>query len=404
MPLIFGTASILFILLAVSVGLVMMLIVRSLNGKELKVTPTSFVMLLLVPLIIGTGLMALGSFLEVHEEPELCGEYCHAMGPFYDSYNNPGNNTLLSGHSERGVTCLDCHTGPGWKGQIDVWLAVPNEAYLEVTDGYDLEEMKGHVPPLFCLKCHDGGVAPIPGNVTTRIGISVNPHDEGRPCSECHIAHERGLGQTTTACAVCHGTEYEDFNESLENHGITTGAHCMDCHDRLHPDDAKVPFSVSPDEMNVTFCSDCHKHEIHALNLTTHPLAEELYGECTHCHIEHAPSIPIHNQSGPYEDCISCHKSIELHGGIHNRSIISYLDVPGIEGDFCWGCHQEETEGLQANPVHLELDCTWCHSDHRLLVEFEECNVCHEGDIPSWHETGMGSCTRSACHGTGFYH
>ncbi|MCJ2540289.1 MAG: NapC/NirT family cytochrome c, partial [Candidatus Thermoplasmatota archaeon] len=144
----FGDGSVLFIATAILLGMVMMFIAKSMSGGKMRMTSTSFVLTLLVPLIVGTGLLAVGSFLEVHEAPELCGEYCHAMEPVYNTYNEPGNNSLLAGHVERGVTCLDCHTGPGWKGQIDVWLDVPNEAWQEFTGGYDPENLGGDVSPL----------------------------------------------------------------------------------------------------------------------------------------------------------------------------------------------------------------------------------------------------------------
>jgi len=401
---VFGTGSVLFLVSAIGLALVMALVIRSLGGKELKMTPTSVVLVLLVPLVIGTGLLALGSFLEVHEAPHLCGEYCHAMEPIYVSYNNPGNNSLLAGHAERGVTCLDCHTGPGWKGQIDIWFDVPHEAWMEVTGRYDPESLGGDVHPLHCLKCHDGGEAFVPGEVTTAIGTSVNPHEDDRHCGDCHEAHEGGVGQTPDACAVCHGLEVEDFLLAQERHGERTGGLCLDCHDRSHPEDAQIPFSEFPDLIDPEFCSDCHIDEYHALNTTRSTLAHELYGDCTKCHVEHEPSIPIHEMEEPFDDCSRCHVTIEQFGGIHNRSKITYLEFGEIENDFCNPCHRSEVSGLRGNVLHRSLDCTSCHSDHGLRVEFEDCVSCHGTDLPEWHVAETIGCNWEYCHGDNFYH
>ena len=400
----FGDGSVLFLVTAIVVGLVILFIVKSLNGKEMKISSTSFILTLLVPLIFGTGLLALGSFLEVHEAPALCGEYCHAMEPIYNSYNDPGNNSLISGHADRGVTCLDCHTGPGWKGQIDVWLDVPNEAWQEITGGYDPDNLGGDVSPLHCTKCHDGGVAFVPGPVTTAIGTTVDPHDARRHCGDCHEAHEGGVGQTPDACAVCHGLEVNNFLLAQEKHGERTGGLCLDCHDRSHPEDAQIPFSEFPDLISPEFCSDCHAGEFRALNTTESTLAHELYGDCTKCHAEHEPATPIHDMEPPFDDCVQCHVAIEKMGGIHNRTLITYQSVRGIENSFCRDCHPGEYTGLIFNPPHDEMDCVSCHADHGLLVKFRDCVVCHGTDLPVWHVEDTIGCNWEYCHGDDFYH
>jgi nitrate/TMAO reductase-like tetraheme cytochrome c subunit len=400
----FGDGSVLFLVTAIGIGLVMMFIVKALSGKKMKMTSTSFVLTLLVPLIVGTGLMALGSFLEVHEAPELCGEYCHAMEPVYDSYNFPGNNSLMSGHADRGVTCLDCHTGPGWRGQIDVWLDVPNEAWQEVTGGYHPEELGGPVHNLHCTKCHDGGVAFTPGEVTTALGTLADPHDTDRNCGECHEAHEGGVGQTPDACAVCHGLHMEDFVAAQLKHGERTGGDCLDCHDRVHPEDAQIPFSEFPDLIKPEFCSDCHVSEYRVLNTTDSPLAHELYGDCTKCHKEHEPAHPIHDEESPFDDCAQCHVAIDRMGGIHNRTLITYLGVTNIDNDFCKACHASEVSSLNRNVLHDSLDCLSCHMDHELRVDFDDCTRCHGTDLPEWHVEDTIGCNWEYCHGDTWYH
>jgi hypothetical protein len=404
---VFGESSVLFVVVVIGLGLLFLFVTRALAGPKMKVTPTSFVLTLLIPLIVGAGLLALGSFLEVHEDPALCGEYCHAMEPLYETYNNPGNNTLLNGHASRGVTCLDCHTGPGWKGQVDVWLAVPNEAWHEALDTFEPGNLGGEVPPLFCIKCHDGGEAPVPGGVTTAINTTFDPHTghlEELDCSQCHNAHFGGLGWSTEACGNCHGLEIPSFVKAMHEHGNTTGGECMDCHDRVHPEDAQIPFSEHMDIITPEFCADCHLPEYQALNSSATPLAKELYGECTDCHEEHEPSIPIHDVEAPFDDCSQCHLELERLGGIHNRTKISYLEVAGIENEFCSDCHRSEFLGHEDNSLHRSLDCLSCHEDHGLRVTFYDCTTCHGTDLPEWHVPETIGCNWSYCHGTYWYH
>lgn len=400
----FGTGSILFMVTAIAVALVMVLVVKAISGKEFKVTPTSFILVLLVPLALGTGILAVGSFLEVHEAPGLCGEYCHAMEPLYVSYNNPGNNTMLSDHSSRGVTCLDCHTGPGWGGQIDVWMDVPHEAYYEVMGKYEPGDLGGHVSPLWCTKCHDGDYAPLPLHITTAINTTLDIHVEGSFCGDCHNAHDGGIGYTEEACTVCHGTEIEDFLISLDNHGARSGGECMDCHDRAHPSDAQIPFADYPELIDSKFCSDCHIGEFQALNGSATPLAKELYGECTSCHEDHEPSVPIHDMVAPFDDCAQCHLGMDKLGGIHNRTKISYIEMDGIENDFCKACHSPEVGRLSRSAIHGDLDCVSCHDDHGLRVVFDDCIDCHGDELPEWHVPETIGCNWDYCHGTNFYH
>ena len=122
-----GTTLIMFLVVATAMALVFLLAMKALSGKELKIAPRSFLLVLLVPLLVGAAVFAFLSFMTFHEEPLLCGDYCHAMGPSYLTYQEPHNNTIMAIHADDHVTCLDCHTGPGVWGQIEIYFAVPHE-------------------------------------------------------------------------------------------------------------------------------------------------------------------------------------------------------------------------------------------------------------------------------------
>ena len=399
-----GTSAVAFPILAVAVALLFLLAIRLLNGKQFKVTPTSFLLVVLVPLLAGTTVIGVSTFLEVHEEPALCGEYCHAMWPVYDTYNEPGNNSLMASHADAGVTCLDCHTGPGMRGQIDVYAVVPHEAYYEVMGKFDPEDLGGHVEPSYCLKCHDGDIAAIPAEVNTTADTLVNPHTLEADCADCHPPHQAGLGLSEDTCSLCHGTEIKDFDEALVAHGERVGQDCVDCHYQSHPDDAQIPWETVPLIIDRDFCSDCHVDIVWAYETSQTEASTTLYGDCTDCHADHNKSVPPHLVAPEHTDCVECHVNFAYESLMHNRTGITYLGVGNLTNEFCDACHPTEVKEMADHSRHGDLDCVSCHGDHELRVVFEDCTECHEGDVPAWHDETTTGCWNNDCHGTWFYH
>lgn len=400
-----GTSLIVFLVIASLLGLLFILAMRGLSGKELKVKPRSFMLTLLVPLVVGAAIIGVISFLEFHEQPVLCGDYCHAMDGVYLTYKEPVNNKIMDVHATEEVTCLDCHTGPGVWGQVEVYFAVPNELWQEVTGGYDPENLGGHVEREKCLKCHDGDFAASPGTVITAIGTEVDPHMIEGDCVDCHTPHESGIGLPVETCAICHGTTYMHFEDSLEAHGERVreyGDDCMDCHDLPHPDGAQIPWSTVP-YIDRDFCSDCHGVVVDAYVFSATEFSLELYGDCTDCHSEHNESVPPHMVIEGWEDCEQCHVNFQHDTLMHNRTGITYLGVLGVSDDFCADCHSGYSGGGPSS--HRVIECASCHSDHRLRVVFDDCTSCHDSEaIPTWHDETLGGCWNDECHGTWFYH
>ncbi len=396
-----GTSLIAFLVIATLVGLVFLLALRALSGKEIKVNRRSFILTLLVPLLVGTAIFGFLSFMEFHEQPVLCGDYCHSMGPVYESYLEPANNTIMDVHGDENVTCLNCHTGPGVWGQIEIYFVVPHEVWSEVTGSYDLEDLGGDVRPDQCLKCHDGEFATYPGNVTTAIGTETNPHEILGDCIDCHSPHDPGIGLPEQTCQICHGTTIQYFDEKLEAHGERVGEDCLECHDRLHPEDAQIPWSSVPDLIDMDFCSDCHPEVVDVYLGSASDLSLELYGTCTDCHSEHTESVPPHLATDEFDDCEACHLSFTPVTLMHNRLGVSYLNFTGLDNEFCWPCHTGYESAMPS--IHRSLECVECHTDHYLRVEFEGCMECHD-EIPSWHVNTTGGCVDPDCHGTWFYH
>jgi nitrate/TMAO reductase-like tetraheme cytochrome c subunit len=403
---VFITGILVFLLLAGALGLVHLAIVRRLAGSELRVSRRGFAYALLIPVAVGLLFLGVGAFLEYHEQPGFCGGLCHSMEPAYETYSQPGNNSMMVVHGEADVGCTGCHVGPGWWGQVESFLVVPHEVVSEVFNTYDIDDLGGDVDPANCLKCHDGGRATLPGEVISVTGAPVDPHAEGADCAQCHLAHDGGRGTSLDTCGICHGVALPDWDDAIERHANTTGGACLDCHDRPHPEGARVPWSSVGSVVGMAFCQDCHAAERAAYvgSSTTRSLA--LYGECVDCHVEHDTSSAFHVVTPAYEDCASCHPGTTLPGGIHDRTGVNYAGHAAVGTDLCAGCHADQVAGLAEVGTHAGLDCTYCHQDHlaEVSVDFTKCTRCHGDDIPEWHAGDTTKCSISSCHRTGWFH
>jgi nitrate/TMAO reductase-like tetraheme cytochrome c subunit len=393
-----------FILIALGLALVYLWIIRSLAGKEYRISRRSFLYSLAIPAVLGLVFLGVGAFLEYHETAEFCGKLCHSMEGHYEGFIEPENNSMMITHRDEDVTCTGCHVGPGWWGQVEAYLAVPNEFISEIFNTYDLEDLGGGLKEESCIKCHDGDVAVKPGYVVSVTGDLVDPHVGNPECMHCHPAHSAGFGVSLDTCELCHGHALEDWNASMDLHQERTGGECLDCHDRFHPEDARVPWSEVEDVIGMEFCADCHPTEYAVYIDTSTDASLELYGECLDCHLEHLSSDPLHPVDESYADCSECHVDFDGPGGIHNLTRVDYIDHDDVENDLCEACHIEQVEGLDQKPQHRGLDCVFCHVDHRQkVVLFDNCGICHKDVIPDWHKSS-GDCTTSSCHGTGWYH
>ncbi len=353
-------------------------------------------------------LVILGAAVEYMDSPEFCGKTCHPradlivhdspMEPYYDSYKEPGNNSIMSIHEEEDVTCSNCHDKPGLGGKIEAYIKAIPEMLNYITGNYDPDDLGGHVSNENCLKCHDGGEAEEPGKVITFFNTTVDPHDDDKDCVDCHTPHQKGIGLTTEACGVCHGTNFDDFEDKLEAHGDTTDSKtdedCMNCHGRKHPSNAYISFNEKPTLFNNDFCSDCHEPISIAFSKWS-DTQKSIYGDsCTSCHSEHYEKEVPHSILEPYEDnCDNCHYS---GAASHIVSDINFYNFTlKIDNEFCSDCHQNEYKVVSAwtnKQKSYYGDCTeFCHSDHKesqsphitIAPYKENCDTCHLDSVVS---------------------
>jgi len=418
------------------------IIFKKLNKTRIKGVILIFLAFIAVAVII----FIVGHFLEYHETNEFCGEFCHAMDTHYSSYIQPKNNTYMDTHFDNNVTCAQCHSGPGFMGQVKAYLGVPNEMWGEYIVGYDIEDMGGHVPSENCLKgCHEEaevdwifeapkpkgeGYSEIDGELVwqrmeiyhpyTENGTSLKALEDLETCQDCHDPRDNSFGFAAEACHICHDVDEDELEHhgeytcfmatchrdesgepvqpKLRGHGIVED-HCMVCHSRDHPEDAFVPYQITNSQgltlsVNSSFCSACHEETYEMLsNISTKHFTEtgcqechlqhKTRPECLDCHEEGGAYEPIHQITTPFDECSNCHESA------HEPLKISF-NITNVSKDFCSdvSCHG----GPDGEVYELESygfkhndsydDCTTCHEIH--AEEEIDCLSCHsqEGVAP----------------------
>src|SRR5659263_341761 len=199
------------------------------NRKDILSIALIGILLLLVSIILGIVIN------KQLEGPELCSS-CHEMLPYYNSYINPPNGSIISSHN---LSCLQCHANKSldkarknimteiivYKTNISGFLPgelTPdcNVCHLPVSPVHnDLDQTK-------CTDCH---WAHMPESVTKATNISIRsvipygPH-KNKTCSDCH-----GTNFEIPQCVRCHsGHGGQELENSL----------CLACHCLLYTSDA----------------------------------------------------------------------------------------------------------------------------------------------------------------------
>ena len=161
--------------------------------------------------------------------------------------------------------CTSCHAGYGWE----------DETYFETASQENVD----------CLVCHaqNGTYAKSDyGNPMNSVDLAAAAQSVGIPdrqnCGSCHF---KGGGGN----AVKHG----DLDESLYWPSASTDVHmgsydfiCIDCHQAQDHEIKGRSISVSLDDANQVYCTDCHDDDLHQderLNAHVETVA------CQTCHI-----------------------------------------------------------------------------------------------------------------------
>jgi len=458
----FILSMVVFLLLALALAILLYLGTRLLSGKKIQFSRNSFLLLVLIPLAIGIILLAVGWFLEFHEQPSFCGDLmCHSMEPHFEAYEHPANNTFMEVHAGHHVTCVDCHSEPGLKGQLKSYAAVPNEMWGEFVVGYNDTYLHGHVPSETCLKgCHEeyemdwrfeapeakgahqtieNGTWVWPTRLIEHPMVTngdVEELSELETCKECHDPRSNSIGLGSQACPVCHDVT----SEELERHGNDTCAfspchasepgetvlkighrdvpgHCMECHDRDHPEDAAVPYAATLAKgvfaADNDFCGSCHETTKQEFDLGAGKHGQTLFcGDCHDSHKDRPECMDCHETLGvahsvasPYDDCQACH----VKGG-HEPKLVNFVrfDSTQLSTSFCGNgsCHgadvyadvQNNLTGKLHDTMAFSTDCVACHPVHEERVD---CYDCHSGQDSPGHDIAYPFSDCTSCHDDG---
>ena len=404
-------------------ALVVYISFRGKLGKQKKIDKTMIFGGLLLFVVIMFAFLAAGTFYEYVESPEFCGTFCHVMEPYYESYEHPDNNPMMATHLNEHITCGNCHNGPGFKGTVDALIGAVYEVYSYVFSVYDPDNLGGHFSDDACLKCHDGTIASIAGEVVSYNDEIINPHEEQTHCSECHASHFNGLdGLTEHTCIVCHGQNIENFEEKLEDHAEKAGEDCLICHNREHPEDARIPFDLYPSLINTEFCASCHTEQTERFQKGIHN-----YVDCDTCHSEHGMlkvefnncdkchNIPIwHNETLTH--CAYCHNTTYIHAEQTHTPSPDDDDEIQYSDETCGVCHNGAsavlpgqvitTSGTKVNPHDDDLKCSICHEQHHvgfIGLNIDACLVCHGLEIQDFETKLIHHASRTggdcwSCH------
>ncbi len=391
MDLLYST--IVLLLIAFIWAFIVFLLFRKMIGKQSnkdrKILFGGFLIFIGLAVVVVTGTVVF----EYIESPEFCGTFCHVMKPFYESYISPDNNQIMNTHFDQKISCSNCHNNPGVIGTVEGLLSAIPETIIYVTNTYDINDLHGDLSPEACLKCHEYGNASQPGEINAINNIVVNPHDDETECDECHDLHNNGIGLTQDACPICHGISFNDFEIRLSYHGERTMLNCDECHNREHPDNAKIPFSEYPSLINNDFCSDCHIESNERLENGIHKSLD-----CLICHSEHKLlsinfeecNEPCHNPPSNHDintsNCIICHDTTKIHSisASSEKLDMKFSDI------ICSDCHKIENSVYESSFTQESLEiygkdgCIDCHPNHNTKISphiitspFNNCYTCH---------------------------
>lgn len=257
--------------------------------------------------------------LHMTSEPEFCA-MCHpkhGFGPLaeVDSWEH-------SGHSEAGVSCLDCHGRPGPLGYMKAKLGGLKDTYMQFTISkeHKLEILASPgaelVPDEHCLFCHSDA-----GNAKVR-------EEHTGPLE---IVHMRLLDSV----------ENPEFRLRKGIPDVLTDTFVGG----THFDHA---FHLESFEMS---CRDCHFGVVHQPGTKTDKM-----NTCAACHAENSDS------SAPQlADCTACHEAqLAMNEGKGAKGVAGEAGLMYAADTACIDCHTAVEEGIYRPSVST---CNDCHDE-----------------------------------------
>lgn len=276
------------------------------------------------------------------DDIEFC-KSCHEMQPYYNSFMDPSNGSLIATHN---LTCIQCHSNKSIsdaKKNLVIEI-IFHRLKLSSSQSPSLSGLKTN-----CLRCHFS----LDIIHTNMNNVSV--------CTDCHKAHQEvqetkvinlkvinnspipyiPLGpHINQTCFKCHGTNYDYRIPSCidchTGHGgqLFENELCLKCHIDPH-----VPVKISNktskfnEELPFSVCEPCHEDEY--LDLISSYSNHTARETCTICHNVHGKKPQCSDKQ--------CHpkmggkKSVGLHETIRRCSSCHLTYKPELIR--CKDCH-----------------------------------------------------------------
>jgi nitrate/TMAO reductase-like tetraheme cytochrome c subunit len=329
-------------------------------------------------LVLGLGIVAMGTAMEVSSRPTFCGS-CHVMTPYYESWKHS---------SHRNVACVDCHIPPGVTAELRKKYEALSMVARYFTGTYGTNPW-AEIDDLACLKCHERRLLSgkeLFGDVLFDHAAHLAGMRRGKTlrCTSCHsqivqgshitvtgstcvLCHFKGQasGTGTARCQLCHNVPEKVVREGtlVFDHAEVArfGMDCVGCHARPAGSDGAVPKER---------CVTCHNDParlsrlgetdlLHRKHVTEHKV------DCLDCHLELEHVAPPRIEAAAAA-CSSCHRQghspqSNLYAGIGGRGVKAMPDPMFLAGVRCEGCHLE-IPGVEAD-IHRASDvsCMSCH-------------------------------------------
>jgi hypothetical protein len=226
-----------------------------------------------------------------------------------------------------------------------------------------------------------------------------------KDCIGCHAPDDVHKGTQGKACGNCHTTA--DWTSQKFDHARETGfallgrhAHlgCTDCHrsgnlkdpipkDCLgcHKSDDRHASRLGP------ACADCHGNDVWRVTAFDHARFEFPL-EGAHANLDcHACHTGVVKEQKLGNDCLSCHRADEPHGGALGKT--------------CEQCHavtkwndvsfDHDLTTFPLLGLHVAVTCGQCHTTQRFKETNKDCIGCHAKDDV---HNGALSKDCAACH------
>ncbi|MEZ5571404.1 MAG: cytochrome c3 family protein [Halioglobus sp.] len=341
----------------------------------------------------------------------------------------PGPLTLS--HAKEEKNCDSCHSNFDKSAQNSKCLTchepvAEDQQLKKGFHGLDAMASKNE-----CKSCHtdhkgrDFNIVPFDIDIFdhTHTDFPLLGKHASAACGSCHLPNT-AFRDTATTCYGCHREQ--------DKHRGSLGEECGDCHssdawnkpETFDHDSTEFPLHGSHVELQ---CSSCHAGGQYTFDNTQCVACHQLrdvhlgrYGQdCQRCHSEENWTSPVFDHAAETQfplrgahhsltcqachfgdlkqtklstQCVSCHRSSDIHTGRH--------------GDKCDSCHNTTNwdearfdHAKEANwPLlgkHEKLSCLQCHQGSLKDSPGNQCIDCHRADDA--HKTqALNSC--GACH------